>query len=115
MNYISTVVKILEEPTTVVKILKEPNRTESETSILVTEVRAQASQVRSKDSPDLVTLVFWGNLGQVVWEYYRPNDYLLIEGYISIKNKKFLSPDPPTLKYIEILVFKVYPFCLKSV
>ena len=104
-NYISTTVKILEEP----------KKKESRTSILVTEVRAQVSEVRSKPSKVLVTLQFWGNLGQAVLHYYRPNDYLIIEGYISLKRKTILRADPQISKHIEITVFKVYPLVLKSI
>lgn len=104
-NYISTTVKILEEP----------RKKRLKMSMLVTEVRAQVSQVRSNSSQALVCLTFWGNLGQAVSNYYRPNDYLIVEGYISMKTKKTLSIESTnTLKHAEITVFKVYPFLLKS-
>lgn len=104
-NYISTTVKILEQP----------RKKLSKMSILTTEVRAQVSHVQNKPSQTFVSLIFWGSLGQAVLNYYRPNDYLIVEGYISIKNKKNLEIHSQLLKHVEITVFKVYPFLLKSI
>jgi len=94
-NYIGGIVKILEPPKQ--KILKN--------KILVTKFRAQIPQIRNSR---IVTLSFWGNLARDVTTYYKVNDYLIIEGYLSIRNKKNLKS-----KKIEITVLKVYPFLLK--
>ena len=104
-NYISTTIKILEQP----------RKKISKMSVLTTEVRAQVSHVRNKPSQTFASLIFWGNLGEAVLNYYRPNDYLIVEGYISIKNKKNLNIHPQLVKQVEITVFKVYPFFLKPI
>ena len=102
-SYISTTVKILEKP----------REKTSKVSTGTTEVRVQICQVRGKPLQTLTTLIFLGNLSQRVLNYYQPNDHIIVEGYISIKNKKTSLANQPSLKYIEILVFKVYSCLLK--
>lgn len=98
-NYISGVVKILESPKQ--KMLQN--------NILVTKFRAQIPQLRATR---VVTLTVWGNLARDVTTYYKINDYLLIEGYISLRNKKKSNSIISKSKKIEITVLKVYPFLL---
>ena len=98
-NYIGGVVKILETPKQ--KMLKN--------NILLTKFRAQIPQLRSTR---LVTLAFWGNLARDVTTYYNMNDYLIIEGYLSLRNKKSSNLMTQKSKKIEITVLKVYPFLL---
>ena len=74
-NYISGIIKILESPKQ--KILKN--------NILVTQFRAQIPQFRNTR---MITLTFWGNLARDVATYYKVNDYLIIEGYLSLRDKK---------------------------
>jgi len=93
-NYIGVVIKILESPKQ--KFLKN--------NILVTQFRAQIPQFRNTR---IVTLTFLGNLARDIITYYKVNDYLIIEGYISLRNKKNSKS-----KKIEITVLKVYPFLL---
>jgi hypothetical protein len=99
-NYIGGVIKILEPPKQ--KSLKN--------SILVTKFRAQIPQFRNSR---IVTLSFWGNLARDVTTYYKVNDYLIIEGYLSVRDKKNLNLLSSKSKKIEITVLKVYPFLLK--
>lgn len=91
-NYIGCVVKILESPKQ--KIGKK--------NIPITKCRVQLPQSRKK-STTIVQLTFWGNLARDVSEYYKINDYIIIEGYLSIAKKK-------KSKKVEIAVLKVYPF-----
>ena len=98
-NYIGGVIKILEPPKQ--KILKN--------NILVTKFRAQIPQLRNTR---LVTLTFWGNLARDVTTYYKVNDYLIIEGYLSLRDKKISNLSISKSKKIEITVLKVYPFLL---
>ena len=97
---------------TTIKILEKPRKKFYKASTQKIEVRAQICQVRTRPLKTLTSVIFWGNLGHVVLKYYQPNDYLLVEGYISIKYKKNLLGDKRPLKYIEIIVFKVYPSLL---
>ena len=100
-NYIGGVIKILETPKQ--KILKN--------NIVVTKFRAQLPQFRTTR---MVYLTFWGNLARDVLNHYNVNDYILIEGYLSLRDKKTSSLTSSKSKKIEITVLKVYPFLLSS-
>ena len=91
-NYIGSIVKILETP----------NQKFFNNNISVTKFRVQLPQVRNTK---VVNLVFWGNLARDVANYYKINDYILIEGYLSLTQQQ-------TSKKVEITVLKVYPFLL---
>ena len=54
-------------------------------------------------------LLIWGNLGQDVIKYYKINDYLLIEGFISLRKKRFDNN-----QQIKISVTKIYPLNRES-
>jgi single-stranded DNA-binding protein len=98
-NFISSIVKILETPKQ--QIIKN--------NILVTSCRVQFPQVRSNC---VVHLKFWGNLGRDVATYYKINDYILIEGYIAVKDRQTATSNTQMSKKIEITVVKIYPFLL---
>lgn len=104
MNYVGGIVRILETPR-----LHFINNTISRT-----EFRVQLPQVRKKQSITIIKLVFWGDFAYDVANYYRINDYILIEGYLAFKKEKLSELDSGTLKNLEITVFKVYPLFLNS-
>jgi hypothetical protein len=95
-NYFAGLIKVLEKPKQ--KIIKN--------NLCVTRFRAHIPQIRNTR---LVTVKFWGNLARDVATCYKENDYLLIEGYVSIRNQKNSK-----LKKVEIAALKVYPFLLNS-
>lgn len=95
-NYIGCIVKILETPKQ--KIVKK--------NISITQFRVQLPQTRNK-STTIARLTFWANLARDVSDSYKMNDYIIIEGYLSITKKK-------KSKKVEITVLKVYPFFLTS-
>ena len=97
-NYIGSIVKVLENP----------NQTVFNNTIPVTRFGVQFPQLRNTR---IVNLIFWGNLALDVAKYYQVNDYILIEGYLSLKNKSHLKGNS---KNVEITVLKVYPFLLKK-
>ena len=99
MNYVLGVVRILETPKQ--KMLKN--------QILLTKLRAQFPQLRTTR---MVTLVFWGNLAHDVAMYYKTNDYLIIEGYVSLRDYKDSKLTQYKSKQIQITVLKAYPFLL---
>ena len=101
MNYLGGIVRILETP----KFHSLTN------NISRTEFRAKLPQIRNKKSPTIVKLVFWGDFAYDVANYYRVNDYILIEGYLAYKKKKVSTR---TLKNLKVTVFKVYPLFLNS-
>ena len=97
MNYIGGIAKILEMP----------KQSFLENNVIITKVRVQLPQLRNTQ---VVKLTFWGNLASDVNNFYKTNDYVIIEGYISYKNElQFQVP-----KKIEITVLKIYPFLLNS-
>jgi single-stranded DNA-binding protein len=96
-NYISGIVKILENPI----------ETISNKNIYTTQFRVQFPQVRNNI---IISLVFWGKLSQDMANYYKINDYIIIEGYLSLRKKKNFE----NLKTVEINVLKVYPFLLSD-
>jgi hypothetical protein len=96
-NYISAVVKILENPI----------ETTFNKNISITKFRVQLPQIRNNI---IVNLVFWGKLSQDIANYYKINDYIFIEGYLSLRDKKKLENS----KSVEITVLKVYPFLLSD-
>jgi single-stranded DNA-binding protein len=53
--------------------------------ISITEFRVQLPQIRNTR---IVNVIFWGTLARDVAKYYKPNDYILIEGYLSLRDQK---------------------------
>ena len=98
-NYIGGIAKILETPKQ--KIIKN--------NIQITQFRVQFPQVRKTG---VVGLTFWGNLARDVEKYYSINDYILIEGYIVLRDKNPSNLSNQRSKKIEIIVLKIYPFLL---
>jgi hypothetical protein len=98
-NYISGIVKILENPI----------ETVFHNNIPITKFRVQFPQVRKNI---IIDLVFWGNLGKDVVNYYQINDFILIEGYLSLRDKQIVDLRIKNSKKIEVTVLKVYPFLL---
>jgi sRNA-binding carbon storage regulator CsrA len=93
----------------VVKILENPKQKTIKNNILMTEFRVQFPQVRMNC---IVHLKFWGNLARDVATYYKINDYILIEGYLSIKDKYPIKLGIKVPKEVHITVLKIYPFFL---
>ena len=100
-NYFSGIVKILGMPKEV--LVNEQTR--------IVEVYAEIPQKRKLV---LVSLVFCGNLVNVVKDFYKTNDYILIEGYVSIRDKKFSNSNRKKSKQIGISVIKIYPILLHN-
>ena len=100
-NYISGVVKVLETPIQGV----------TKNNIPVVKFRVQFPQFRNNA---LVHLTFWGNLGKGIVDYYNINDYILIEGYVSLREKKPVNEISVKSKRVEITVLRAYPFLLNE-
>jgi len=95
----------------IVKILENPKQTFLNSKVPITRVRVELPQRRKNK---LAYLVFWGNLAKDVKSYYRINDYILVEGYVSIRNKENTNLTTKSLKKVTITVLKVYPFLLQE-
>ena len=100
-NYIGAIVKILESPKT--KTIKN--------KISLTKFRAQLPQIRKTR---VVDIVVWGNLANDVAKYYSTNDYILVEGYLSLRKLSQLKSNRKVLKRARFTVLKAYPFLLSS-
>jgi hypothetical protein len=77
-----------------------------------TELIVQLPQI-SKNSPkSVIHLSIWDKLSYDSAKYYQPDDYIIIEGYILIKNMNSGHILNLIDKEIEISVFKLYPLLL---
>jgi len=47
-------------------------------------------------------------------DYYKINDYIIIEGYISLRTSNYDDFSSLLNKQVEISVFKIYPLFLKK-
>jgi len=105
MNYVSFIVKLIGKP----------EQSFFEDNISVTEIIAKLSQTRKNNSDITVQLSVWGNLAYDIIQYYKINDYIIIEGYISLTDL-FSEPENSSKdKQVEISVFKIYPFLLNDI
>ena len=95
----------------IVKILETPKKQTFKNNISITKFRAQLPQVRKTR---VIDIVVWGNLANDVANYYNINDYILVEGYLSLC--KFSSPNSnrKVLKRVRFTLLKAYPFLLSS-
>ena len=96
-NCIGAIVQILESPKT--KTIKN--------KISVTKFRAQLPQIRKTR---VVDIVVWGNLANDVANYYNPSDYILVEGYLSLRKFSQTNSNRKVLKRARFTVLKAYPF-----
>ena len=97
---------------TIVKILENPRQTSVSEKNSIVKCRGQFPQM---DSNQIIDLVFWGSLGKDFKDYYKQNDYLIVEGYLSVetsKNSKFSDSISPKSERIKITVLRIYPFIL---
>lgn len=100
--------------TGVVKILETPKQYKLSETFQFTEFRVQFPQVR-RNQTSIINLVLWGKFGYESLQYYKINDYVLLEGYVSLKNKKnALSFATKEITKIQVTVLKIYPFNLNS-
>ena len=93
----------------IAKILETPKNKTFNSNLQITQFRVQFPQVRNTS---VVYLTFWGNLARDVVNYYKTNDYILIEGYISLRDRYNSNKIISKSKKVEITVLKVYPFVL---
>jgi len=97
--------------TFIVKIIKKPVQSFFKNNISLTELVVQFPQIRNKNCKNTFQVSVWGNLSYDIIKYYQQNDYLVIEGYISLRNKN----ENKNNKEIEISVFKIYPLLVKNI
>ena len=89
----------------IVKILEPPNQKTLANNLLITRFRVQFPQVRETS---IVYLKFLGNIGKDIIRYYKVNDYILIEGYLKLKNQKLSNRSSQKRNQIEITVLRIH-------
>ena len=94
----------------IVRIIEKPDQTLFENNIPVTEVLVKFPQIRLSNSGSIFQLSIWGNLSHDIIKYYKVNDYIMIEGYISLRENLFDTSNLNVDPLIEISAFKIYPF-----
>ena len=95
----------------IVKILESPKNKTIKNNISITKFRAQLPQIRQTR---VVDIVIWGNLANDVAKYYNTNDYILVEGYLSLRKLVSSKSNRKILKRARFTVIKAYPFILGS-
>ena len=97
-----------------VKVIKNSGQSFFSDGTSLTELTVQLPQIRKNNSKIILQVSIWGKLSYDVAKYYQPEDYIIIEGYISFKSIRMDRVINLLDKQIEICVFKLYPLLLKS-
>nr|YP_009182481.1 hypothetical protein MOGBL162 [Costaria costata]ALF63025.1 hypothetical protein MOGBL162 [Costaria costata]QWK43900.1 hypothetical protein [Costaria costata]WAM62544.1 hypothetical protein [Costaria costata] len=92
MNHAIFVVKIIEKP--IHLICKEYQSM---------EIKVKFPAPRQKDSINKLTLLIWGNYKSDFINYYKAQDYLIIEGILTSQS---------SVNEVKVIVKKLYPFLL---
>ena len=94
-----------------VKIISKPEQSFFKEKKALTEVTVKYIPVSKKfNCVDTFTMSIWGTLSYDIIKYYNINDYVLVEGFISIRNTNFKNETYIKDKQIDLSVLKVYPF-----
>lgn len=96
----------------IVKIIEVPRQSFFKDNTSMVEILVKFPQIRENKLASTLRLSIWGDLAYDVIKYYNVNDYIIVEGYISLKSliSDYLTSD----KQVEISVFKIYPFIVKD-
>lgn len=97
-----------------VKVIKNSGQSFFSDETSLTELTVQLPQVKKNSSKVILQVSIWGKLSYDVAKYYKPDDYIIIEGYISIRNIDTDRVVNLLNKQVEISVLKLYPLFLKS-
>ena len=95
----------------IVKIIETPKQSFVNNTTAITTFRVELPQSRKNK---LISVIFWGKLGGEVKGFYTANDYILIEGYASLRDKKLQILRQKSSKQITISVLRVSPILLNS-
>ena len=97
-----------------VKVIKNSGQSFFADGTSLTELTVQLPQTRKNNTTIILQVSIWGKLSYDVAKYYQSEDYIVIEGYISIRNINTDRIINLLDKQVEISVFKLYPLLLKS-
>jgi hypothetical protein len=90
INYIVGIIKILE--------FSKQNYKKNDTWTI--KIRAQLPQVRNNQ---IIHLILWDKLARSIKDDCKINDYIIMEGYLSIKKKL------NNINKVEVKILKIYP------
>jgi hypothetical protein len=96
----------------IIKIIAKPTQSFFDNEISVTELIGKFYQYRN-NKYTICKVSIWGPLSHDINQYYQINDYVFVEGYISIRESIFEDLNIKTV--IEISAFKAYPFVLNPI
>ena len=97
--------------TFVVRLVRQPKQNFLKDNISVVETYVKFVPTRQKKSIEVFKISVWGKLAEDLMKYYKINDYLIIEGYISLRKNNYSEPlDLVKDKEVEISILKFYPF-----
>jgi len=97
-----------------VKVIKNSGQSFFKDGTSLTELTVQLPQVQKNRPKIILQLSIWGKLSYDIAKYYQPEDYVIIEGYISLRDITLNQVLKLSNKQLEISVFKFYPLLLKS-
>jgi len=103
--------------TFIVKLLENPQQSSFENNIRVTEVVAEFSTKykKSKKSRNTVRVSAWGELSDNLMHHFQKNDFLVIEGILSLRDNYYHNNSQQSnKKIVEITVTNFYPYFLNS-
>ena len=70
------------------------------------QIKVQFPVLRQKDSRSELTLLLWGNYRNDFIKYYKVQDYLIVQGTLTLKGYKNGENEP------KVIVKRIYPFLL---
>lgn len=70
------------------------------------QIKVQFPVLRQKDSRSELTLLLWGDYRNDFLKYYKVQDYLIIQGILTLKGYKNGENEP------KVIVKRIYPFLL---
>ena len=103
--------------TFIIKLIEDPEQSSFENNIIVTEVVAQFATKYKKTIPNKNTLRIsaWGDLSDNLMKHFRKNDFLVVEGIISLRdNYYFNTTQQGQKKIVEITITSLYPYFSNS-
>ncbi len=93
----------------IVKIISQPIQSFFIGDISIVELIVEFPKVKKKKSFQDIRLSIWGDLGGDICKYYQIGDYVIVEGFLSLRtNISNSSLDTES----EFTVIKFYPFLL---
>ena len=98
----------------IVKIIKTPQQSFFEDDTSVTEISVQFPQFLNKNYSDIFQISVWGSLAHDAAQYYKVNDYLIVEGSLSLRENHSETFRTKKDKQLELTVSKLYPFLLNT-